>query len=98
MPDMFAERLLRLFTSHEEASTIAGDLQEIAATRGKLWFWFAIARTMPGLLWRDLTSAPLFLAGLGLRGLLVTTSLFMLTKWITVGVPLRLARSAGWSN
>jgi hypothetical protein len=98
MPDMIAERLLRLFASREEASTIAGDLRELAVTRGKLWFWFAVARTVPSLLWRDLTSAPLFLLGLAVRGLLVMVSLWTLIGFITLGLLFRLAQIAGLTN
>jgi hypothetical protein len=91
MPDTIAERLLRLTASREVASTIAGDLRELAITRGKLWFWFAIVRTVSSLLWKDLVSAPLFLAILGLRGLLVTLCLASLLCFIAIGVPFGFA-------
>lgn len=98
MPDMIAERILRLVASPEEAASIAGDLRELSVTRGRLWFWFSVARTGSSLLWKDLTSAPLFLAVLGLRGLLVTVCLGWLIRLIAIRMPLSLARSAEWNN
>jgi hypothetical protein len=47
-----AEWALALFAGRERASVILGDLAEIAATRGRLWFWKAYARTAFSLTWR----------------------------------------------
>ena len=46
------EWLLSCITSRERATAIIGDLTEIAATRGRLWFWIAYARTLVALGWR----------------------------------------------
>jgi len=55
-----AELLLALFAGRERAAAIMGDLTEMAATRGSLWFAAAYARTLFTLGWR----APVaFLAG-----------------------------------
>ena len=47
-----AEALLALFAGSERAGAIFGDLTEMAATRGRLWFWMAYARTLAILSWR----------------------------------------------
>jgi len=47
-----AEWLLTLFAGRERAAAIMGDLEELAATRGSLWFWTAYARTLVTLGWR----------------------------------------------
>jgi hypothetical protein len=47
-----SESLLALITGSERAAAILGDLTEMAATRGRLWFWTAYARTLVALTWR----------------------------------------------
>jgi hypothetical protein len=47
-----AEWLLARIVGSERAAAIYGDLEELAATRGSLWFWTAYARTLVTLGWR----------------------------------------------
>ena len=47
-----AEWLLARVTDPTRAAAIMGDLTEMAATRGRLWFWTAYARTLITLGWR----------------------------------------------
>ena len=47
-----AEWLLARLTDPTRASAIMGDLTEMAATRSRLWFWTAYARTLVTLGWR----------------------------------------------
>jgi len=47
-----AESLLALLTGRERATAIYGDLTEMAATRSRLWFAAAYARTLISLTWR----------------------------------------------
>jgi hypothetical protein len=46
------EALLARITTPERAAAILGDLLELSATRGRLWFWTAYARTLLSLGWR----------------------------------------------
>ena len=46
------ESLLALFAGRARAAAIYGDLTEMAATRGTLWFLAAYARTLFSLTWR----------------------------------------------
>jgi hypothetical protein len=48
-----AEWLLARITDPTRAAAIMGDLTEIAATRGRLWFWMTYARTLFSLTWRN---------------------------------------------
>jgi hypothetical protein len=53
MPNLSpAESFLALFAGSARAAAIMGDLTEMAATRGRLWFWTAYARTLLSLGWR----------------------------------------------
>jgi hypothetical protein len=45
------EWLLARLTTPDRAAAILGDLTEMAATRGRLWFWTAYARTLITLGW-----------------------------------------------
>lgn len=47
-----AEWLLARFADPTRAAAIMGDLTEMAATRGRLWFWTAYTRTLVSLGWR----------------------------------------------
>jgi hypothetical protein len=47
-----AEWLLARLTTPDRAAAILGDLTEMAATRGRLWFWTAYLRTLIALGWR----------------------------------------------
>ena len=52
-----AEWLLARLTTPDRAAAILGDLEELAATRGRLWLWTAYARTLISLGWRTGGSA-----------------------------------------
>jgi hypothetical protein len=47
-----AEWLLGCLTTPDRATAILGDLTELSATRGHLWFWVAYAHTLVILSWR----------------------------------------------
>jgi hypothetical protein len=47
-----SESLLALITGPERAAAIVGDLVELSASRGRLWFWTAYTRTLVALTWR----------------------------------------------
>jgi hypothetical protein len=47
-----AESLLALIAGPDRAAAILGDLTEMAATRGHLWFWAVYGRTLLSLTWR----------------------------------------------
>ena len=54
------EWLLGRISGADRAAAIMGDLTEMAAKRGPLWFWMAYARTLVSLSWR---AAAAFVAG-----------------------------------
>lgn len=58
----FAEWFLSQDIGPERAAAIYGDLEELAATRGRLWFWTAYLRTIISLGWR--TGGSAFILGL----------------------------------
>lgn len=58
-----AEALLALFAGQERAAAIYGDLTEMAASRGRVWFAAAYARTLFSLTWRIVLA--LFVADVG---------------------------------
>jgi hypothetical protein len=51
MPNL-AESFLALFAGRDRAAAIMGDLEELAATRGRLWFWINYFRALISLGWR----------------------------------------------
>ena len=51
------EWLLARVTTPDHASAILGDLLELSASRGRLWFWAAYARTLLSLGWRTAPTA-----------------------------------------
>ena len=56
MPDTkrsLAESTLAIFAGRERVAVMYGDLTEMAATRGRFWFWTAYARTLISLGWRN---------------------------------------------
>ena len=57
------EWLLARLTTPDRASAILGDLAEMAATRGRLWFAAAYLRTLFSLTWRIVLA--LFIADIG---------------------------------
>ncbi|HUD21397.1 MAG TPA: hypothetical protein VMQ60_01000 [Acidobacteriaceae bacterium] len=52
-----AEWFLSQDIGEERAAAIMGDLEELAATRGRLWFWVEYIRTLIALGWRSGGSA-----------------------------------------
>lgn len=46
------ESLVRMVEGHDRAAALLGDIVEIAQTRGRLWFAFAILRVLVSRLWR----------------------------------------------
>jgi hypothetical protein len=52
-----AEWFLSQDIGKERAAAIMGDLEELAATRGRLWFWIAYVRALISLGWRTGGSA-----------------------------------------
>jgi len=48
----FAESVLALFAGRERAAAIYGDLAEMAANRGRVWFAAAYVRTLAIVSWR----------------------------------------------
>jgi hypothetical protein len=58
------EWLLARLTTTDRATAILGDLTEMAAARGRLWFWTAYARTLITLGWRAPVAFVLAIASL----------------------------------
>jgi hypothetical protein len=52
-----AETVLSLFAGRDRSAAIMGDLEELAASRGRLWFWIEYLRTLISLGWRTGSSA-----------------------------------------
>jgi hypothetical protein len=52
-----AEWFLSQDIGSDRAAAIMGDLEELAATRGRLWFWYAYLRALISLGWRTGGSA-----------------------------------------
>jgi hypothetical protein len=59
------EWLLARLTTPDRAAAILGDLEELSATRGRLWFWTTYARMLISLGWR--TPVAFVLAIVGMR-------------------------------
>jgi hypothetical protein len=57
----FAEWFLAQAIGSVRATAIYGDLEELAAARGRLWFWTAYVRMLISLGWR--TGGPAFIVG-----------------------------------
>ncbi len=66
-----AEWILALVTTRDRAASTVGDLAEVAATRGVVWFWSGVLRTAASLLWRDVAERPARITGLAFFGLAV---------------------------
>jgi hypothetical protein len=100
MPELkrpFAEFLLALFAGRARAAAIHGDLLELSATRGHLWFVAAYTRTLFTFTWRILLA--LFVADIGRQFLFDLFHLWLghtPASWRTAGGPwLNLTNSAG---
>ena len=48
----FSEWMVRRFTTKTKAAALVGDLLEIGASRGDLWFWRSLAGVLIRLAWR----------------------------------------------
>jgi hypothetical protein len=70
-----AESLLALFAGRERATAIYGDLTEMAAKRGRLWFAAAYGRTLISLTWRIVVA--LFVADIARQFLFDLFHLYM---------------------
>jgi hypothetical protein len=57
------ESVLALIAGRDRAAAIIGDLEEMARTRGRLWFFLAYTRTLFSLTWRIILA--LFVAEIG---------------------------------
>ena len=63
-----SESLLALFAGHKRAAAIYGDLNEMAAARGRVWLAAAYLRTLAALSWRIVAAV---VGGMALRQILV---------------------------
>jgi hypothetical protein len=66
----FAEWILSLTTTSERAATTAGDLAEVAGTRGMLWFCWNLFKTTASLVWRAFADDPLTMVGTAVKACL----------------------------
>jgi hypothetical protein len=80
-----AEWLLARLTDPTRAAAIMGDLTEMAATRGRLWFWTAYARTLISLGWR--TPVALVAAYACAKSYWVFTAIHSLALWLARWLP-----------
>lgn len=60
--DRLAEGILSLVAPDDRAASAVGDLVEEAPARGRVWFWWSVARLALSLLGRDLVSVPFTMA------------------------------------
>lgn len=82
------ESLLALFAGRERAAAMMGDLTEMAATRGRLWFFAAYARTVVSLTWRIVLA--LFAAEVGREMMFNLANLYFKVTpptWRTTSAP-----------
>ncbi|MGJ5820644.1 hypothetical protein [Paludibaculum fermentans] len=63
-----AQWLLSLVSEPKNATSMVGDLEEEASTRGRGWFWWNVFRTAAAHLGRDLHDAPLRMLGFAFWG------------------------------
>jgi hypothetical protein len=80
-----AEWILSLTTTHDRATSTAGDLIEESSTRGALWFWSSLLRTTLALIWRAWTDAPLQMTGFAVRACLIQFGVFLVAA-VGVGI------------
>jgi hypothetical protein len=73
--DRFAEWLLELVTTRERAAPAVGDLREMAASRGEVWFWWNVCGAAVSQLWSVLAADPRRMIGLAFRGWMVSLGL-----------------------
>src|SRR5271168_2441253 len=72
-----AEWIVARFTTRKRAASMVGDLLELQAQKGQLWFWLSLARVVLALAWRrQLAFVAAFMFGAGAcSGLQVTESM-----------------------
>jgi hypothetical protein len=87
------EWLLARFTSRDRAAAILGDLTEMAATRGSLWFWTAYISSLISLGWR--TPVALILAVVSIK--YVRSRLLGRLISLLIGHPITFASLGGRS-
>ncbi|MGA1983425.1 MAG: hypothetical protein ABSG84_13285 [Acidobacteriaceae bacterium] len=79
-----AEWFLSQDIGPERAAAIMGDLEELAATRGRLWFWIAYVRALISLGWR--TGGSAFILGLVCLRLMFGTVVPWVMSHRTIGL------------
>jgi hypothetical protein len=62
------EWILALVTTGDRAAATVGDLMEVAATRGVVWFMASVLATALSIAWRDVQAEPGRMARLAVRG------------------------------
>lgn len=80
----FADWVLRRAAGEERGAAIYGDLVELAASRGRGWFWAEYARTLVALTWRVAAS---FAAGLVAFGLITTLEMQLIPRLVYFHLP-----------
>jgi hypothetical protein len=83
-----SEKFLALFAGRERAAAMMGDLAEMAATRGRLWFFTAYVRTVVSLTWRIVLA--LFAAEVGREMMFNLANLYFKVTppaWRTTSAP-----------
>ena len=66
-----AEWILSLVTAPVRAASTAGDLVEERSTRGPIWFWNSVLRTVASHVWRGIAEAPARVAGVAFLGAVI---------------------------
>src|SRR5580698_146898 len=100
--DRIAEWLLESVTTPERAASTVGDLREIAATRGEVWFWANVLGTTASLLWRAMVADKRRTLGLAIRAWLLSlvmgTAVTIVCIFIIfLSLGLTLENRSGWS-
>ncbi|MGA3239625.1 MAG: hypothetical protein ABSG03_25390 [Bryobacteraceae bacterium] len=90
-----AEWILALVTTRDRAASTVGDLTELAATRGVVWFWSGVLRTAASLLWRDVAEQPARVTGLACLGLAVYIGIDLVFAGLSGAAFFRAAMASG---
>jgi hypothetical protein len=91
--DNVAEWILSLVMPRDRARAVVGDLVEEAAAQQRPRFWMCVARTALAFLGRNLTTAPLRLAGFAVAGWVV----YMMVSVILLPSSFVLAPALAWA-
>ena len=89
-----AEWILSLVTSPDRAASTVGDLMESATTRGALWFWIGVLRTVLSMMWRDVAANPGRMMGLAGKGFLVGLGLTFACFLVIIPVTFVVTRAS----